>query len=308
MKYLIGIDGGGSNSRYVVCDTNAKVLYHCRGGATNFLKYDVNDVCKTIYTLINKCTKNLKITSKDIKAVVIGTAGAGRREDALYLKKNLKKFFKSKNISLEFEVFSDGNIALEGAFAGQEGSIIISGTGSIIFGKGKDGKIYRLGGYGNKIGDEGSGYSIARKGLNAASQDFDGRGGKTLLTNYLKRNFKIVSGPELVNKIYRKNFDIASFAPFVLKAADRGDKISVEILNDEADELIKHIKAMKKLIGVRKLKVAFSGSLISNKNYFSDLLRKKVKSHLRGIEIVEPKNPPEIGAILLAKKYLSRRS
>ena len=304
MKYLIGIDGGGSGSRCVICDANAKVLYHCKGGPTNFLKYDIDEVCKTIYTVINNCIKNLKITFKDINAAVVGTAGAGRREDALFLKKNLKKYLKSKNVSLKFEVVNDGVVALEGAFPGKPGSILISGTGSIIFGKDRNEKIYRLGGYGSRIGDEGSGYSIGKKGLNAVSKDIDRRGKKTLLTIYLKKNFKIDSGQELINKVYRENFDIASFAPFVLKAADKKDKASLEILNDEADELIKHIKAMKRLIGVRKLKLAFSGSLISNKNYFSDLLRRKVKSNLHWVEIVEPKNQPEIGAISLAIKYL----
>lgn len=307
MKYLIGIDGGGSGSRCVICDASAKVLYCCKGGGpTNFLKYDIGEVCKTIYALINECRKNLKITFKDINTVVVGTAGAGRKEDALFLKKNLKKFLKSKNISLKFEIVSDGVIALEGAFPDTPGSILISGTGSIMFGKDKNGKIYRLGGYGRRIGDEGSGYLIGRKGLNAVSKDLDGRGEKTLLTNYLKKNFKINSGQKLINKVYRENFDIASFAPFVLKAADKKDKASLEILNDEADELMKHIKAMKKLIGVRKLSVAFSGSLISNKNYFSDLLRRKVRSDLHGVEIVEPKNPPEIGAILLAIENLKK--
>ena len=306
MKYIIGIDGGGTRSRCVVCGVNAKVLYRCKGGPANFLKYDVVEVCKTIYLLLNECRKNLRISFKEFGAVFIGTAGAGRRVDALYLEKNLRKFLKTKNVSLKLKVVSDGIIALEGAFPGKPGSILISGTGSIIFGKDKNGKIHRLGGYGNRIGDEGSGYSIGRNGLNAVTKDFDERGKKTLLTNYLKRNFKINTGQELIHKVYRENFDVASFAPFVLKAANNGDRISVDILNEEADEMVKHIKAMKKLIGVRKLKVAFFGSLISNKNCFSDLLRKKIKSSLKGIEIIKPENSPEIGAILLAVKYFKK--
>ncbi len=309
MKYLIGIDGGGTGSRCVISDLNAKVLYRCKSGPTNFLTFDVSEVCKNIYSLISTCRKKLNISSKDIKAVVIGTAGAGREKDALFLEKYLRRYLSSKKASIKLiKVVSDGIIALEGAFPNDPGCILISGTGSIIFGKNKKGEHFRLGGYGNKIGDEGSGYSIGRKGLNAVSKDFDGRGKKTFLTNYLKKNFKISSGQELINKVYRRNFNVASFAPFVLKAAEKKDRISIEILNNEADQLIQHIKTIKRKVGIKNLRVTFSGSLISNKDYFSGLLRRKIKSGLPGVEIIKPDNPPEVGAILLALKYLKKRS
>jgi N-acetylglucosamine kinase-like BadF-type ATPase len=302
MKYLIGIDGGGTSSRCVICDENGKVLYRCKGGPTNFLKYDINGVCKTIYSLLNKCRQNLKITYNDINVVVIGTAGAGRRKDALLLIKNLKRFLESKKISLRLRVVSDGLIALEGAFSGKSGSILISGTGSIIFGKDKKGKVYRLGGYGNKIGDEGSGYSIGQKGLNAVSKDFDGRAKKTLLTKYLKENFKIDSGEKLIQKIYHDDFDIASFAPHVLKAADKRDEAAIEILERESGELILHIERIIKLLKSPKMKLALIGSLIANENLFSKLLKEKIDSNFSNIEIVEPENLPEIGALILAQK------
>lgn len=305
MKYLIGIDGGGTSSRCVISNLNAKVLYHCKGGPANFLRFDVGEVCKNIYSLISICRKKLNISFKDIKAVVIGTAGAGREKDALFLEKHLRRYLNSKKASIKLlKVVSDGVIALEGVFPNDPGCILISGTGSIILGKNKKGKYFRIGGYGNKIGDEGSGYSIGRKGLNAVSRQFDMRGRETLLTKYLKENFKIKSGQELIDKVYNKNFDIASFTPFVFKAASKKDKISQKILNDEADELVQHVQTIKKIINAGELKLAFSGALILRKNYFSDLLRKKIKSSLPKVEIIKAEKSPEIGAILYALKFL----
>jgi N-acetylglucosamine kinase-like BadF-type ATPase len=306
MDYLIGIDGGGTASRCVITDCNANVLHRCKGGPTNFLRYEINEVCKTIYALLNDCRKSLRIDFDDIKAVVIGTAGAGRTNEILFFEKKLKKYLRSKNVSIKFiKVMSDGLIALKGAISNGEGCILISGTGSIIFGKNNAGRYFRLGGYGRKIGDEGSGYSIGRKGLNAVSKDFDGRGEKTLLTTYLRKNFKIKSGHGLINKIYKGTFDISSFAPIVIKAAARKDKAARKILYDEANELVNHVIAMKKLMKIKNMKVAFSGSLISGKNYYSNLLKRKFKSSLTGVEIIQPENPPEIGAVLVALKHLN---
>jgi N-acetylglucosamine kinase-like BadF-type ATPase len=308
MDYIIGIDGGGTGSRCVITDYNANILHRCKGGPTNFMRYEINEVCKTIYTLINECRKSIGVDFVDIKAVVIGTAGAGRKNEILFFESKLRKYLKLKNVSIKFiKVLSDGLIALEGAISDGEGCILISGTGSIMYGKNNAGKYFRLGGYGRKIGDEGSGYLIGRQGLNAVSKDFDERGEKTLLTTYLKKNFKIASGHDLITKVYKESFDISSFAPCVLKAAAQKDKVAKRILLNEAIELSNHIKAMKKLINAKKIKVAFSGSLISNKNYYSALLRSKIKSSITGVKIIQPENPPEIGAVLVALKHFNFR-
>lgn len=308
MKYLVGVDGGGTGSSCVITDPEGKVLFSCKGGPTNFLRYDIDEVCKTLYSLLNECKKSQKISFKDIGGVVIGTAGGGREKDAMFLEKQLIKYLRLKKAPMKFiKVIDDGIIALEGAFSGGPGCILISGTGSIIYGKNQKGKYFRLGGYGNRIGDEGSGYSIGRKGLNAVAKNFDGRAEKTMLTGYLRRHFKINNGQFLIDKIYSGNFDIASFAPFVIKVAGKKDKISINILNDEAEELLLHIKAMKKLLN-NKFDIAFLGSLISGKNYYSDLLKKKINRELKGVKIVKPENSPEVGAVLLARQLIKNIS
>lgn len=68
-------------------------------------------------------------------------------------------------------------------------------VGSILFGKDEKGVIHRVGGFGRLIGDEGSGYSIGRKALNAVSKSSDGRGEETLISELL--NSKMNSGSQM---------------------------------------------------------------------------------------------------------------
>lgn len=308
MDYIIGIDGGGTGSTCVITDLTGKIFFTCKGGPTNFLRFDISEVTLTIFRLIEKCKDNLKIDFKDIACVIIGTAGAGKKENASMLEKNLTDFFKKEKIQInKTKVESDAIIALEGAFSGKPGSILIAGTGSIIFGKNKSDKIYRLGGYGSKIGDEGGGYSIARKGLNAVSKDFDGRGEKTLITKLVIEKYGIDSGDKLINEVYTNNFDIASAAPLVIEAAAQNDRAAIKILDEEADELINHIKKMFELMNESEMKISFIGALIFNKNFYSDLLKTKIKSILADVYVVEPENSPVSGAVLLAKKYLQKK-
>jgi N-acetylglucosamine kinase-like BadF-type ATPase len=304
-KYLIGLDGGGTKTKCVVTDFQFNKLYECVGGASNFLIIGTEKVSETIFSLIKESVDNLKINYYEISAVLIGTTGAGRIEDANKLKNDFTEFTKSKGIELKFFVESDARIALEGAFSGKPGSLLIAGTGSIIFGKDKSGNIYRVGGFGKLIGDEGSGLVIGRKGLQAVSKFFDGRIDKTLLADFLKNEFNISDGASLISAIYRNNFDIASFAPNVIQAAQQNDFEALKICEDETDELILHVKAMYNLLNERIMKLSLVGGIISTDNFYSNLFKKKLNEQLPFVEIVNPENPPEIGAVILAKEKIN---
>ncbi len=306
MKYIIGMDGGGTKTHCLITDINNKILYECTGGASNFLVKGTKIVSETLLGLITNCKENLGIEYSDIGVALIGTTGAGRRADAEKLEKDFSEYAKSRGIKLnEFKVESDARIALEGAFSGKPGSILIAGTGSIMFGKDEDGNIHRVGGFGRYLGDEGSGYAIGRKGLVAVSKDFDGRGNKTLITGMLNEKFGIDSPEKLISEIYKNNFDLASTAPLVLAAADKGDQSAIKIIDEESDELIDHISSMRKKINQLKMNLAFIGGIISSDNIYSRMLRKKIGIKLPEVNLQDPEYPPAMGAILMAKKIMS---
>ncbi|MBI5730343.1 MAG: hypothetical protein HY963_04325 [Ignavibacteriales bacterium] len=304
-KYLIGLDGGGTKTKCVLTDFNFNPLYECRGGPSNFLLIGTQIVSETILSLILESIEYLKISPDDIASILIGTTGAGRPSDAQKLKDDFLQYAESKGFFFKsFNVDSDARIALEGAFSGGPGSLLIAGTGSVIFGKDKNNNVYRVGGYGKFIGDEGSGSTLGRKGLNQIAKELDGRGDKTLLTEILKRDFGITDSSQLITEVYRNNFDIASFAPKVIEAAQNGDRIANKILEEESDELFLHVKSIYKMIGQETLKLCLIGGTIATENFYSAMFKKKIELHLPNVKIMSAENPPEIGAAFLAKTML----
>ncbi|MBT8385832.1 MAG: hypothetical protein KJO12_00345 [Ignavibacteria bacterium] len=305
MKYIIGIDGGGTKSECAVADLLGKILHRNLGKPSNFLAIGIDAAVENLFELIEGSLFKIEADFTDVKAIVIGTAGAGREKDARLLESSLNNFTLKEGIHINsVKVVSDSLIALEGAFSGKAGCIVISGTGSILYAKDKNNLIHRNGGFGRMIGDEGSGYSIGRKGLAAVAKQIDGRGKSTLITKILNKKYSISSASDLIINVYKNNFDIASAAEIVLAAANDKDSIALQILNEETDELLLHINAAMKKMKVKKMDVAFSGSLIANKNIYSDLLRKKIDDKYSSVKIKEPDNTPVIGAILLAKELL----
>lgn len=304
MKYLVGIDGGGTKTHCVLTDLDLNIMYECYGGPSNFLILGDEVVCGTILNLVESCRTFINGSYDDIACVVLGTTGAGRRSDAERLENSFSEFTSKKNINLNFRVESDARIALEGAFSGKPGSILIAGTGSIMFGKDAEGNIHRVGGFGRYIGDEGSGYSIGKKGLIAVSKSFDGRAEHTLISVLAAKKFKIASPEILITEIYKNAFDIASVAPLVLQAAEEGDEAALKIINDETDELILHIVAMQKKINEETLALSFIGGIICNENIYSKSFVEKISSRLPYVEIHQPDYPPELGAVLMAKELI----
>lgn len=303
MKYLIGMDGGGTKTKCIITDINLNPIYETTGSASNFLVIGTETVSETILNLINECASFQKISVQDIEAIVLGTTGGGRRNDAELLEEKIFADAKQKSITInKFRVESDARIALEGAFAGKAGSILIAGTGSIMFGKDDKGEIHRVGGFGRYIGDEGSGYRIGRKGLNAVAKFLDGRAKPTKIADLLDQEFSISTAEQLITEVYRNNFNIASVAPLVFDAAESGDVTAQRILEDEADELLLHIFAMKSKLNVELLKISLIGSILTTPNYFSYLFNEKVVRNFKDVKIMEAEYSPEFGAALLAKQ------
>lgn len=306
MKYLIGMDGGGTKTKCILTDFDFNPICETTGGPSNFLMLGNEKVADSIFNLINYCVETQKISFLDIEGIILGTTGGGRRSDAESLENSINQTAKSKNIELKnFRVESDARIALEGAFSGKPGSILIAGTGSIMFGKDANGDIHRVGGFGRFLGDEGSGFRIGQKALNLVSRNFDGRGKETKIKELLLEKFSISSVEILITEVYRNNFDIAAVAPLVIEAAEKGDKPAQRILEDESEELILHIHAMKSKLLLPQLKVSLIGSLITTANYFSYLFNEKVVRNFNDVLIKEAEYPPEIGAVLMAKSLIS---
>lgn len=306
MKYYIGLDGGGTKTKCVLTNESLTPIKECQGGPSNFLIRGTGEVSESILHVLLKVIDDAGIKPPDIESIVIGSTGAGRRTDAELLEKDFIKYADTKGFRVKhFRVESDARIALEGAFSGKPGSILIAGTGSIMFGKDRNGQIHRVGGFGRFIGDEGSGYVLGKRGLIAASKHFDGRGEPTLITEMLGEKFNITDSTKLITEVYKNNFDIASAVPIVINAAGQSDKIALEILNSETDELLLHIKAMIKLLNEENLKLCLIGGTIATENLYSKIFREKMNTRFPNVIIQDPEMPPALGAVLMARNFVS---
>jgi len=300
-RFVVGLDGGGTKTIALLVALDGTVISEAIGGPANLLTSGLSQTTKTIFGLVRECCKKADASADSIQAVVVGIAGAGRAADRAELidkifAMGIDKEFPIKNITVE----TDAKIALEAAFAGGPGIVVISGTGSIALYRTEDQQLFRTGGWGRLLGDEGSGYSLARDAINAVMRQYDGRGDKTILTQKALEYFTTTSVEEIIQRIYYQSITIEAFAPKVLEAVAERDHVAYKVMADNVSQLVDHVRVLvMKSPPKRKLPVCLMGGLVESENPYSKLLRDRIRGALPQVVIQKAKFPAAYGAVII---------
>jgi len=301
-KYVIGIDGGGTKTTALLTSLDGTVVAEARGGAANMAVAGASQTADVIFALILQCCTYAGCTFDDLQNIVLGLAGMGRKGERAELSNALfdlatKRGSPLRNIRIE----TDAEIALEAAFAGGPGIVVIAGTGAVAVYRAENGEQIRAGGWGRILGDEGSGYALGRDGLNAVMRELDGRGDKTLLTKKALEHYGVTSVEELIQKVYYDAADVAGFSRRVLEAITERDHVANRIAVDNVNELVNLAAVLvKKQPPKRKLPVALMGSLLETENPYAKMVRERIPAALPQLLIMRPKFPAAYGAVILA--------
>jgi N-acetylglucosamine kinase-like BadF-type ATPase len=169
-------------------------------------------------------------------AICLGIAGVDRPEDSIVVAGIMRRIGSHARTL----VVNDALVALEAGAPGAPGVVIISGTGSIAYGRNSRNEGARAGGWGHVLGDEGSGFWIGRAALRAVLREADRRGPRTALTPLLLEHFGVSEAQSLIHEVYQNNLRpaaIGSLARSVQAAFTAGDEAAAGILRAAADEL-----------------------------------------------------------------------
>lgn len=236
MKYLIGIDGGGTKTLGVLTDLQGVTLAQCSVGATNPNDVTLPVAVERLAELCRRLLASAGFTEAALTEASLFLGIAGGINYGPALEAALRGIFPRAGA---LSVRSDIHILLAGEIPEGDGACIICGTGSACFlRKGND--LIRIGGWGYLLDSGGSGYDIGRDALEAALREFDGRGEPTLLSALLETHLGGAVNTR-ITEIYREGKPyIAACAPLVFEAARRGDAVAEAILTRNARKLAEY--------------------------------------------------------------------
>jgi len=299
-RLFLGVDGGGTSTEACVMDGAGNILGTGRGGPANINYVSESVLRDSIRTAVSESLKMSGATLTDIAGACLALAGAGD-DNPRRIRQAVSSFFGS----CPFTVVEDTHSALAAAHGEGDGIVVIAGTGSNCLGV-RSGRYVSAGGYGALLGDEGSAYSIALRGLRKVMRAFDGREAPTPLVEELLAAAGASKPRDLIHiTLAMDRTAIAALSQVVFRAADeRSEEGALEILRAEAGMLVELICAVARSLDFKAPGVGARGGCFRSKSYLT-ALEEALKKAMPGARLFHSTTPASHGAAILAKAHFA---
>lgn len=279
MEYIIGVDGGGTKTEAVAYNLEGEVVKTSLRGFANLL----NGKEEALDNIVNSIKEIIEDLGKEeLKGIYLGIAGMEVGDNATNILEAVKEAFE-----LEALLMNDGELALKAMLKGEDGILVIAGTGSIVFGI-HDDKVARCGGWGHLLGDEGSGYKISIDALKNILFEEDNSIEKSELSMAIMKEFNWNNVDEIVEFVYSSSKDeIAKVAPIVSKFAESGDNFAKGILEKEAIALAKTTQNVYEKLGFEKCSIGLVGGVVRKSKIMREAFERCLNEHINVIEFID---------------------
>ncbi|KMY50918.1 N-acetylglucosamine kinase [Peribacillus loiseleuriae] len=297
MKYLIGVDGGGTKTEAAAYDLNGNLISTGMSGYGNLL---INED-QAIFHIIDAITQCLlPLKKRDCCYLYLGLAGYGGVTDTRTIEESIRRSF-----NIPFTIENDGIIAHAALLKGKEGILTIAGTGSVSMAV--HNRVYKMaGGWGHLLGDQGSGYWIALEAFKRMTYEEDNQQAYSPLTGQILTKLGYKSVADIKKFIYSSSKgEIASIVPLIVDQAKAGDDIAQTILMEAGCHLANTTLAVyHKLPFPAQVTVAIKGGILTNIPIVQEAFIDKLKAMLPETQFVLDEVSSTLGCYYLAMEKM----
>jgi glucosamine kinase len=301
---VIGIDGGGSKTHAMVADEQGRTIAETVGPGSAVRPGHAEESATVITDVVRDALASCEMTHVVPRVLCVGVAGAGRETE----RNELWQALVSRELASELVIHSDFSIALDDAFGDGPGVLLISGTGSVAFGRGPTGATARCGGWGPVCGDEGSGAWIGRRALSVVTAAADGREPETALTGAVLTAAQVNETSDLIGWAANATpAQLATLAPTVLSVAESGDLRANAVVSLAVEELVLHVRALaRQLFGDERaaVPVALTGGMLNRGSTLRKRLDHRLRSAVPGASVATEQVVPARGAVRAALRIV----
>jgi N-acetylglucosamine kinase-like BadF-type ATPase len=315
---FVGVDGGGSKTRFVLIDGDGNRVAACEGPTSYHLEVGMDGVRAVLADGLAALLRGAGIAGGDVTHAFLGLPAHGEDAAAQAMLDAMPAALLGHR---RYRCGNDVVCAFAGALGGADGIVIVAGTGSIAYGEHR-GCTARAGGWGEVFGDEGSAYWIAVRGLNAFSRMSDGRLPRGPLHAIFQAELEALpfgadagnspppqsrSDLELCAPIMSAagRSRIAALSPLVARAAQSGDVAARGILDEAARELTAIAGAVHRALNASSdepVALSWSGGVFNAGDLILDPLRRHLAAQGARYRLAPPLLPPGEGAAVYAAR------
>jgi len=301
MSYFLAIDAGGTKTDCLLADDHRE-LARVRTGTIKRMRGDEAVCAANLDSALAELTALTGVSMQSITRTCIGAAGESVPLVADWLRQAL-----GTRVSGELILLGDVEIALDAAFPGAPGVVVIAGTGSNVAGRDAHGKLTTAGGWGPALADQGSGHRIGLEALRALFLAQD-EGRTSLLLPAVLDFWQLGSVDALIE--YANQLpapDFSRLTETVLACTQQGDAVAATVLQREGEKLAYVVRlVMRRLVQASSdpswiPPLAFAGSILEKVAPVRQALISAVQDEFPNTELREGVVDPIAGALWRAR-------
>lgn len=304
-EIVIGIDGGGSNTRVIAVDLSGRVLAYIEEKGAN--PYHNAEAKSNIRKAILEVLKVANRTEQNVALLVAGLAGIDRKEDYIWA----QEYVELPGLEGKCLVDSDALIAQIGAFKGEPGIIAISGTGSVTYGINEEGKVlcnYDFLHFSSAAARYLS-FEVIHRIIGGQFEKEDLNVIQGVLEYWEVEGIEqlsILASKWLTENEKKVNRKVGNMAPLVTEAAEKGSPLARTVCDHAAYAVVTGIYLVGSSFKAAQIPLALIGSVLTSPYMKASVQRELSKNQNlnKQYHLKEPELSPIMGAVLLAFQKL----
>ncbi|HTV06053.1 MAG TPA: BadF/BadG/BcrA/BcrD ATPase family protein [Acidobacteriaceae bacterium] len=300
MAFYLGLDAGGTKTTALLGD-ETRTLARAVGGSIKPLRVSIEQAQQSLSTLLTEISRVSSVNLLQLTASSVGTAGLRLPQTDGWMRQII-----SHCAGGAIEVCGDEEIALDAAFPGGAGVLVIAGTGSNILARTSTGDRLTVGGWGPMLGDQGSGYWIGHQALRAALRAKDFRRPTPILERVITF-WKLNELADVIN-VAHSGADFSQLAPIVAQCAEEGDAVALEvlirggrILGEDAAEAFRQLRALEPDQPMPS--IAFIGGILDKVTFVRDAMTETIHLAAPTVQILPEAVDAVSGALWRARHF-----
>ena len=284
MAYFVGLDSGGTKTECWLGD-ETRILAKAKTETVKLTRVSQEVATARLHELLEDVRQQSGVPLSAVMRTCVGVAGFSIAEVREWAHRVV-----SERVAGEVMVCGDEEIALDAAFRGGAGILLIGGTGSAVIGRCADGTRFKVGGWGPGIGDEGSGFWIGREAVRRAFHALD-RDVPTTVMEAIRAAWGVRDLGEIVAFANAQpGPDLSALTLAVVACADAGDAVAASILKDAGGELARQITVVGNKMrehGETAVRVAYTGSVVEKIAMARESMRAQIAIDCPGFTVVD---------------------
>lgn len=303
MSYFLAIDSGGTKAEFLLAD-ETRELKRTFSGTIRRVNADAAVAQSNLAGALAEIEQSTGIKMSQVTRTCIGTSGITVPLVTDWMQEEF-----AKRVGGKLLIVGDVEIALDAAFQGGSGVLVLAGTGSNLAARASNGEILNAGGWGPNLADQGSGHFIGLEGLRRGFLARDAQR-PTQLLEAARKLFDLPSEDALIefaNAQHPVRY-ASKFAPEVVALAEQGDEVAAEILEQGGRDLaylagllIERMRATE-TSSFEPPPVAIAGSILARVERVRTAMQSALREHYPAIKFLETPADPVRGALWRAMR------